>query len=142
MAPLKSSHSNILPNFTLKNAISTRSKSTVIGPKQDGVRSKRKADCSPSKENKNNKRIAFGERNTNIAEIAKNKLIEDKDKKTTAVRKVTTHMKILPSVKTVIRARQNQNEAPHAPGHKVSLKYLNYFLQTSGFIGIKYLKQF
>ncbi|CAH1102807.1 unnamed protein product [Psylliodes chrysocephalus] len=119
MAPLKSSHSNILPNFTLKNAISTRSKSTVIGPKQDGVRSKRKADCSPSKENKNNKRIAFGERNTNIAEIAKNKLIEDKDKKTTAVRKVTTHMKILPSVKTVIRARQNQNEAPHAPGHKI-----------------------
>ncbi|XP_028136565.1 G2/mitotic-specific cyclin-B3 isoform X1 [Diabrotica virgifera virgifera] len=129
MAPIKSHHS-ILSNFTLKNRISTRSSSIVQCPNKemtvsvkDMNRPKRKADCSPSKENKLNKRTAFGERNINT-ELIKTKTAEVKPKKTTVpVKKVTTHLKILPSIKTVHKPKQNENLfPPAAPGQKISTR--------------------
>ncbi|KAG5891029.1 hypothetical protein JTB14_035221 [Gonioctena quinquepunctata] len=124
MAPIKT-HPNIITSLSLKDAISTRSKATTnfaqIKDTKDVNRSKRKADCSPSKENKaGNKRKAFGERNVNVTELLKQKIVEDKQKKIAAVKKVTAQIRTLPSVKTVHKPRQNENLAPpQAPGHKV-----------------------
>lgn len=117
MAPIKPNHNSMIPHFSL-NRISTRSKSTVPCPNTkealEATRTKRKADCSPHKENKSIKRLAFGEKNINLLENIK------KAKKTMTVKKVTTQKKTLPAVKTVHKISQKENlESLRAPALKV-----------------------
>ncbi|KAF7267167.1 hypothetical protein GWI33_019574 [Rhynchophorus ferrugineus] len=109
------------PNKTLRsldvvNKVSTRSRTLCF---QDNVnkgldridkiiRGKRKADCSPSKE-KAIKRTALGDLTNNTT----NKVSD----KGTKAKKVTVQSRVLPSVKTVQKIRQNENLAPPpAPG--------------------------
>ncbi|XP_023021366.1 cyclin B3 isoform X2 [Leptinotarsa decemlineata] len=123
MAPLKT-HPNILTSLALKDIISTRSKVPMNIPQikntKDVVRPKRKADCSPSKENRgNNKRKPMGDRDVNATEM-KIKAADDKQKKVAPVKKATVQVRALPSVKTVQKQRQNENlPPPQAPGHKI-----------------------
>lgn len=94
-----------------KLAISTRSRTTTIFTGQ--ARPKRKADFSPVKEAINTKRTALGDV-TNAA----TKKIEDKKKGATLkqpTKKTTVQAKILPSVRTVIKAKQSENVPPRAP---------------------------
>ncbi|KAJ8952113.1 hypothetical protein NQ314_007606 [Rhamnusium bicolor] len=85
---------------------------------------KRKADCSPSKENKTTKRTAFGDRNVNVNDILKSKITDEKNKivikQNVVTKKIVVQTKMLPSVKTVLKPRQNENLAPPpAPGNKI-----------------------
>ncbi|XP_057669467.1 G2/mitotic-specific cyclin-B3 isoform X1 [Diorhabda carinulata] len=117
MAPIKPNQNSMMPHFSL-NRISTRSKSTLPchNSKEalEATRTKRKADCSPPKENKSIKRLAFGEKNINLLENIK------KAKKTITVKKVTTQKKTVASVKTVNKISQKENlECLRAPALKV-----------------------
>lgn len=123
MAPTKSVHP-MLSELASRNTISTRSRAIGnCGQTKDISRTKRKADCSPSKENKATKRTAFGDRNVNVTDI-KTKLLEDKHKvalkSSLPVKKVTVQAKTLASIKTILKPRQNENLAPPpAPGNKI-----------------------
>lgn len=121
MAPTKSAHP-VLSSLTSRNTISTRSKAHASQTKEVS-RTKRKADCSPSKENKPTKRTAFGDRNVNVTDAQKAKNLEDKHrtglKTLLPVKKVTVQTKTLPSVKTVLKPKNENLAAPPAPGHKV-----------------------
>lgn len=119
MAPSKLTRP-IVPSITARG-IATRSKGTnqaAIISKD--IRGKRKADGSPTKEN-GVKRSAFCDVTNAISKV---KNVDEKVKILTknhmVVKKVTVHQKVLPSVKTVIKPRQNENLAPPpAPGNKV-----------------------
>ncbi|KAK9736257.1 Cyclin, N-terminal domain [Popillia japonica] len=81
------------------------------------ARGKRKADGSPTKEN-GVKRSAFCDVTNAIAKV---KNIDEKVKILTKnhmiVKKVTIHQKTLPTVKTIVKSKQNENLAPPpAPG--------------------------
>ncbi|KAJ8980632.1 hypothetical protein NQ317_011708 [Molorchus minor] len=117
MAPTKTTIHPLQPHLANRNTISTRSKAvTHHAQTKDVTRGKRKADCSPSKENKTTKRTAFGDRNVNVNDIVKAKVADDRQKAhirhSLAVKKVTVHSKTLASVKTIIKPRQNENLAP------------------------------
>nr|CAI5822464.1 unnamed protein product [Callosobruchus analis] len=118
--------------ITVRNTVPTRTKTNIpqLSELKNSISSKRKADCSPSKENKQNKRIAFGERNINVADKQVNKGGKQNDEK--EIKKVINAKKVivqnlkcitgerLPSVKTVIKPRQNENlPPPAAPVHKI-----------------------
>ncbi|KAJ8946670.1 hypothetical protein NQ318_019984 [Aromia moschata] len=124
MAPTRNAHP-LLGGLSTRNTISTRSKAvTNCGQTKDVARGKRKADHSPSKENKTSKRTAFGDRNVNVNEFLKAKANDEKHKvnvrQYVAVKKVTVQSKTLASVKTVLKPRQNENLAPPpAPGNKI-----------------------
>ncbi|XP_018567373.1 G2/mitotic-specific cyclin-B3 isoform X2 [Anoplophora glabripennis] len=124
MAPTKSVHP-MLSELASRHTISTRSRAIAnCGQTKDVSRTKRKADCSPSKENKANKRTAFGDRNVNVNDL-KIKALDDKHKvglkSSLPVKKVTVQVKTLTSVKTILKPRQNENllAPPPAPGHKI-----------------------
>ncbi|CAH1183322.1 unnamed protein product [Phaedon cochleariae] len=124
MAPLKTTNNVITGLIVKKHTVSTRSKNMLNCSQnketKDASRFKRKADCSPSKENKTTKRIAFGERNVNVADLGKCKGAEDNRKKSLVTKKAIAQIKQLPSVKTVLKPRQNENLAPPpAPGNKI-----------------------
>nr|CAI5837447.1 unnamed protein product [Callosobruchus analis] len=124
MPPAKT---KMLPTgITVRNTVPTRTKTNIpqLSELKNSISSKRKADCSPSKENKQNKRIAFGERNINVADKQVNKGGKQNDekeiKKVINAKKVIVQVKRLPSVKTVIKPRQNENlPPPAAPVHKI-----------------------
>lgn len=108
MAPLKPVN-RVISGTTRANqkplAVSTRSRSST----NTQIRSKRKADFSPVKENV--KRTAMGD-------ITNNKKNEDKRKPTMKqpVKKAIVQTKTLPSVKTVVKPKQNENiSIPQAP---------------------------
>lgn len=133
MATKKTYHSILSVITNRENTVSTRSKSTVQIATKENSKHKRKADCSPSKENKTSKRIALADKRVNVSDIAK-KLGEDvKQKKALlAVKKVVVHAKTLPSVKTVLKPRQNENVVPNAPANKVNiLPYYCSFLKLA-----------
>ncbi|CAH1979792.1 unnamed protein product [Acanthoscelides obtectus] len=129
MPPTKT---KIMPTgITVRNIIPTRTKTGIPLPNElkNTISSKRKADASPSKENKQNKRIAFGERNINVADNQINKgskQVDEKEKDVkkavvmTNAKKLTVQVKKLPSVKTVVKPRQNENlPPPAAPVQKI-----------------------
>lgn len=131
MASTKTTYQSILSAITNRDpTINTRSKSTVHIAAKENAKFKRKADCSPSKENKTSKRIALADKQVNLSEIGKtNKLMENaKHKKTATLKKVVVQSKTLPSVKTVIKPRQNENVVPLAPKNKVSFNKNPYRL--------------
>ncbi|KAJ3654629.1 hypothetical protein Zmor_013804 [Zophobas morio] len=108
MAPLKQISKAILTSRTTQKtqaaAVSTRSRSTTF-MQQNDKRAKRKADFSPVKEKV--KRSALGDLNTNAK-------AED-DKKVTVkqpIKKAIVQTKTLPSVKTVVKTKQNENAPP------------------------------
>ncbi|RZC38936.1 G2/mitotic-specific cyclin-B3 [Asbolus verrucosus] len=115
MAPLKQAKPpSIVTRTTQKQVttIATRSRSTVLTAQ---TRPKRKAEFSPVKET-NIKRTAFGElSNINTGNVKK----AEEKKKTTLkqpIKKAIVQTKTLPSVKTVVKPKQNENIAPpHAP---------------------------
>ncbi|CAH0557665.1 unnamed protein product [Brassicogethes aeneus] len=117
MAPMIPKMANA-KTLTGMHAVSTRSRTIAnCGGQKDTVRGKRKADCSPSKE-KGAKRSAFGDV-SNV--LAKSRAIDNaKPALKTGPKKVTVQAKVLASVKTVVKPRQNENLAPPpAPGNKV-----------------------
>lgn len=124
MAPTKSVHP-MLSELASRNTISTRSRAIAnCGQTKNVARTKRKADCSPSKENKATKRTAFGDRNVNVGDALKIKATEDKHKtglkSSLPVKKVTVQAKTLASIKTILKPRQNENLAPPlVPGNKI-----------------------
>lgn len=123
MASTKTTYQSILSAITNRDpTINTRSKSTIQVAAKENAKFKRKADSSPSKENKSSKRIALADKQVNLSEIGKtNKIVEQsKQKKTATLKKVVVQSKTLPSVKTVLKPRQNENAVPHAPKNKVS----------------------
>ncbi|XP_018321942.1 G2/mitotic-specific cyclin-B3 [Agrilus planipennis] len=91
------------------NAISTRSKSTIINVVKE--RAKRKADGSPPKEN-GVKRSAFGDI-TNALKKTKETEIKGKTiiKVPNAAKKVKVQAKVLPTVRTV-NHKKNENTCP------------------------------
>ncbi|KAJ8920829.1 hypothetical protein NQ315_015621, partial [Exocentrus adspersus] len=125
MAPTKGVHVHaVLSNQASRNNISTRSRAIVnCAQAKDVPRTKRKADCSPSKENKTTKRTAFGDRNVNITDMVKPKAGDEKHpvtiKSLLPVKKVTVQVKTLASVKTVLKPRNENLIAPPAPGNKI-----------------------
>ncbi|XP_008194308.1 G2/mitotic-specific cyclin-B3 isoform X2 [Tribolium castaneum] len=86
-----------------KASVSTRSRSSVLTNAQ--IRPKRKADFSPVKENV--KRSAMGD-------ITNNKKFDDKKKATLKqpAKKTIVQVKTLPSVRTVLKPKQNENVLP------------------------------
>lgn len=120
MAPGKSSISRALTVNNQSKNVSTRSRATTqalqvknininkgIDKLDKMIRGKRKADFSPSKD-KAVKRTALGDLTNNTA----SKIIDGKVKGIKAIKKVTVQSKLLPSVKTVQKLRQNENLAP------------------------------
>lgn len=124
MAPTKAVHP-VVSGLASRNTISTRSRAIAnCGQTKNVTRTKRKADCSPSKENKATKRTAFGDRNVNVSDALKAKVVEDKHraglKSSLPVKKVTVQTRTLASIKTVLKPRQNENLGlPLAPGNKI-----------------------
>ncbi|XP_017767903.1 PREDICTED: G2/mitotic-specific cyclin-B3 [Nicrophorus vespilloides] len=113
MAPTKVTRP-IIP--TLSSRVTTRSKANnanII------VKGKRKADGSPSKETAV-KRSALGDLTTNTLAKAKN---DDKSKiisKNAVSKKVLVQARVLPSVRTVAKPKQNENQVPPAaPAQKI-----------------------
>lgn len=119
MPPNKSTHKTLTANNAVVN-MATRSRATThtlqikninlnkgIDKIDRMIRGKRKADCSPAKE-KAVKRTALGDLTNNSV----SKVADGKVKGIKAIRKVTVQAKVLPSVKTVQKLRQNENLAP------------------------------
>lgn len=104
-----------------RSTVSTRSKSNSnLAQLKDLGRGKRKADCSPSKEKERVKRSAFGDVTNAI--FKGKQTLDDKSKPITKAvsKKVLVQSKVLPSVKTVVKPKQNENLAPPpAPVHKI-----------------------
>nr|XP_022913544.1 G2/mitotic-specific cyclin-B3 [Onthophagus taurus] len=119
MAPTKTTRT-LIPSVSLRG-VTTRSKTHSTIHKDVG--SKRKADGSPAKENAV-KRSALGD----ISNAAnKNKVLGIKNKvlsKTNVLaKKVTVKEKVLPSVRTIVKSRQNENlPPPAAPANKVQTR--------------------
>lgn len=134
MTSTKTAYHSILSAITNRdNNRNTRSKSTIPVGTKENAKFKRKADCSPTKENKTSKRIALADKQVNVAEIGNkiNKLVDNgKQKKAVStLKKVTVHTKTLPSVKTVVKPRPNENMVPRAPLNKVTaLTKLFFFI--------------
>lgn len=123
MAPTKITRPIVPP--VAARGIATRSKGTNHTMTAKDIRAKRKADGSPTKE-KAVKRSAFCDVTNAISKV---KGIDEKVKILTknhmVVKKVTVHQRTLPSVKTIIKPRQNENIAPPpapAPGNKVQTR--------------------
>lgn len=119
MAPSKHPAITALTSRT----ISTRSKSTLNHPHtKEVIKGKRKAEGSPSKDIKSLKRKALCDL-TNA--IGKKKAAEEKGKigvkGHVTKKKDEIYTKALPSVKTVVKPKQNENvQPPAAPGgHKI-----------------------
>ncbi|XP_019878089.1 G2/mitotic-specific cyclin-B3 isoform X2 [Aethina tumida] len=116
MAPIRNSNQQILTGI---HTVATRSRTIANSSNhsKDVLRGKRKADGSPSKE-KVAKRSAFGDV-SNVLEMAKH-MENGKATVKTVAKKVTVQSKVLASVKTVTKPRQNENLAPPpAPAHKI-----------------------
>lgn len=89
MAPLKAVNTNVMAGITTRKK-AFGGPTTLLKDIKDLERSKRKADCSPSKENKI-KRIAFGEKNVNL-QNNKSKIPEEKHKKVPPLKKITVQV--------------------------------------------------
>lgn len=84
------------------------------------LKGKRKADASPSKQSAA-KRSAFGD----VTNAEKLKAFDNKSKQIQKplLKKVMVQSKVLPSVKTIGKPKQNENVAPPpAPAHKVQTR--------------------
>lgn len=118
MAPTKSVRTAFLPKA---EKVSTRSKVSTNGIIKE-VRGKRKAECSPSKEAAIKKRPGLVDLSLN----PKVKPTETKQKlttKNTVTKKITVQPRIIPSVKTAIKTRQNENlPPPAAPINRVQTR--------------------
>ncbi|XP_060516821.1 G2/mitotic-specific cyclin-B3 isoform X2 [Cylas formicarius] len=113
MAPLKTTklYTNNVNKIATRSRAATHLKE-INGNKglERALRGKRKADCSPTKEN-GNKRTALGELTNNKIDFATGK----------GIKKVTVQSSVLPSVKTVVKNnKQKENGAPPpAPLNKI-----------------------
>ncbi|KAH1014292.1 G2/mitotic-specific cyclin-B3-like isoform X1 [Dendroctonus ponderosae] len=106
-----------IANKVVSNGIATRRKTANHGLENDFnhigkgidklnkiVRGKRKADCSPIK-NKVVKRSALGDVTNNDDKVIDNKVLKN-------IKRVTVQSKVLPSVRTVQKKKQNENSQP------------------------------
>ncbi|KAF5273558.1 hypothetical protein FQR65_LT04556 [Abscondita terminalis] len=118
MAPTKAAPSKPLNKvFLTTNRITTRlsSKPTTTTSQP---RVKRKADASPVKE--------IGLKRSALIDVTNQKkaILDNKVKKNVnnVVKKVTVQAKILSTVKTVVRPKQNENVPPQAPVQKIQTR--------------------
>ncbi|KAK4879064.1 hypothetical protein RN001_007210 [Aquatica leii] len=120
MAPTKATSSKTTNQiFLTKNRITTRlsSKPSANATNITQARVKRKADASPVKE--------IGSKRSALGDVTnQKKTLDIKTKKTinNAIKKVTVQTKVLPSVKTVIKPKHNENLPPQAPGQKIQTR--------------------
>lgn len=121
MAPTKSARTIIVPVLKDAQKMTRRNKAATNAIIKE-IRGKRKAECSPSKEAAIKKRAAFTELSVN----PKAKPAELKSKvtiKKAVTKKDTAQPRIIPSVKTAIKTRQNENlPPPAAPFNRVQTR--------------------
>lgn len=119
MAPTKSART-IVPVLKAQK-VNTRSKISANGIIKE-VRGKRKAECSPSKDAAIKKRAALVDLSVNL----KAKPVDAKQRavtKNTTTKKLTVQPRIIPSVRTAIKTRQNENlPPPPAPFNRVQTR--------------------
>ncbi|KAF5302144.1 hypothetical protein FQA39_LY10479 [Lamprigera yunnana] len=120
MAPAKTSRSSNQIFLTM-NKVTTRLSSKPLTTSRNITqpRIKRKADASPIKD-VSLKRSALGDVTNKKKTILDNKTY--KKSSTIAIKKITVKSRVLDSVKTVVKPKQNENVAPQAPLQRVQTR--------------------
>lgn len=117
MAPTRSARSTATIVPTTRRSLTRTKAKTGITIDTDTKLPRVKRKASPLKE-VGVKRSALGEISVNVT--SQNKIANDKSK---AIKKVVVQTKLLPSVKTVVKPKQNENLAPpRAPVQKVQTR--------------------